>query len=649
MDGLPGPVTIPANPIYNWDEGSGYYLDSTLTATMVVEAQQVQLGSGYDVGWLLAVIPKTNYSEVIDVEVVAQKLNCGLSNRDYIKVECPVVLSATSTAGPFATEAEVCAFNGSGSTWSGAVFNAPGARGVVAGAPAVIYEYGYPNLWDFAFKDSYGETYSDAGYYQYLDSAFEGTGEPTVRWFRVDDNGVIVQTQQVCVVEEEIETPVCGTTVIPLTQGPGSYKLPFLTDNTVGAVIVRLYVGAIPDGVSARHETGGAYNYYSQWVSSGHNPGGECSGFLSEDNCQYGCSQGAGQFNNRAGGANMPILGDTTLRAPGGEPMFLGRVLLEDCESNQGFAKYPYVQINSPNNGYAYLNEDASEYGCDIPNTLGVMGKINLPPNGIHQVSPGSSYGSIAQQPTGTNTEVTPESMASIREILTPFPSPNEVTNPPGTADGDLSYVYPECTYYYYTGFAENDVGLYPQETWSETFQAFQPSGSGEGGYITIKPRQVQLSLTHPSMLMTVIPKTTVDIETIEFTIQSLICNTGFWIHMDCPAPLDAANVTPPQTTVTAANTAAITDTVYIAKPATEQSGQTYVIPASNYLFLGSLVFQDVNGVNKAPAGYYGFANGGLQTVAYVNSYGVVDWYCWNPAADPTCAFVWEPGSLCNP
>ena len=613
--GVASPHTLTGGtlPSYAWQADPNQFVAGA-NQNIIIETQQVQLGAGSG-DWMMAVIPKTQVSpSTLTVEVQ----NGACASRTYVSVYCPVQLTGFNTSSPQDTLDNACTSVVDSSFF---IYNAPGAQGIVSGLPANVYEFGVPNLYDFAFKDANGEVYADAGFYRY-NYTDPTTGEVSAKFFEVDQYGVIVQTNIECTTS----LAPAGESIQVSGLGPGTFNYGVAMGAATGVMVVRFSADAIAESFYARHISGGTNYFYNMLSSSGMSPGNNCYGYLEEINYDG--------TTNYLAAVTAPALavggGTRNTASGGGEPLpyppndyegvWVGRVIDSDCNGTaRGYVKYPFsncywdegLQVNiTPNN-------------LKCGNGAG-MGKLNLPTNGVHNSSP-DQYGSVWSGSTcQTPTSTPPTDGTDYATMLSPWAYSN----------GD--FVYPDST----TNFASG-VDLFDVYAWNESENEWASDGLKTP--IIVKTRQVQISATHPSMMMCVIPKPVATQETTIITIKSIVCNSGFVIWTEAVGPINTINsggtVTvisgaTPFTSSAAACAAPVVNTdFYVVHGAYERdnldiSYKTPGVGTSNLIqnlpYLNDLLFKDVNGVNKADAGYYKCAVGAGFRWFRVDEYGVI-------------------------
>ena len=506
-------IDIPNNtgvalPIYSWDNDNENYVNTTSLDTINVQQQQVQLGAGSG-NWLMAVLPKLE-GQIQTVALEMQQLYCPVGGTAYIQIECAVQLTGFNASFPQATVPLVCEASIENDFF---IYNAPGAQGETNGQPTTIYDSGKPNLYDFVFKDPNGEVYADEGYYKYIDTSINEE-----RYFEVDDHGVVIQTGLDC--QDFLPSVACDTGIFldDEVSGPGTYKVNFATGATTGAVIVRFFPGAIPEGIYVTHTTGGSNVYYNNFSAAGSS--NDATGYANQSAYLSDSLLGSGSRNISAGGEPLPYPATTAT------PVWIGRVVKDEyIASGAGFCVYP--NATSSGGGNPSSNQCPGQE---------VFGKANLPSNGIHDVNT-DEYEYIA------------ESLINSSNFQTMFEFLNPEIN--GGPDANGNFVYPTDT----TGatptsqlnsglfsrfnFTQDNAGNF---FWDEVPPSPDNPSLGNSGYITVNPNQVQLSLNHPGMCMTVIPKTVASDENMELTVQSIFCNSGFWFWFECVSPLNTSS-----------------------------------------------------------------------------------------------------------
>ena len=675
VTGVASPATFTNYPNYTWDEETSTYI-SAGTSTITIVTEQVQFGPAVYAGsesWMMAVFPKTDEAAV-NIKLIMQAIAChdGESTA-RVNIECPQQLPSISVSNAQSTVDDVCIASVPGNIF---VYHAPGAKGTtnlftqpLDSFPETVYPSNFPNLNDFVFQDANAVTYAQAGYYRYYDIFLNEE-----RYFQVDQYGVIIQTQQQCIPPEPATPEVvsCGDALVASGEGPGTYKILFNTGANTGVIVFRAYTGIQPDGILLKHYdiNGNEITTRNAFSCSGHSPGYNCSGDLWEADfdttgaTNTGGNLGFGSRNTSSGGgANMPYptSNSMTNNPTVSEPVFMGRLDIgpttpaDECTAAQaGSVKYPYVFFNGQNWG---LNPNNL-----CPLNTSVYGKNNLPPNGAHQLG-SDTYGALASSASDSQMpNVNYDTQQTIIDILTPYPINQDVVIGQSSFGpiygpnldqpiGEQEYVYPACTVLYEPGFAGPDgTGLYTLYTysndlggWDETPPNSETTSTNNSGYITIKPRQVQVNSLHPGMIHAALKKANATDEVVEVTVQSLFCSSSFLVWLECAnliSLLDSGGVIPlssginGQPTFELACAAPLTpgNDMYVIHGAYERDGSTYKLPGvggsglnKNLPYLGDLAFSNDTATNIKSEGFYSYFDGATRKVMHVDNQGVID------------------------
>ena len=205
----------------------------------------------------------------------------------------------------------------------------------------------------------------------------------------------------------------------------------------------------------------------------------------------------------------------------------------------------------------------------------------------------------------------------------------------------------------YETGFGGAEgTGLYNLYTWNDdmgdwdtTLPNSQTNSTSNSGYITIKPRQVQINNLHPGMIHAALCKTNAVNEVVEVTVQSIACSSGFNLWLECSnviSLLDSGGVVPlfaginPQATsaLGCAAPANPGNNMYLIHGAYELNAAagTYQLPGvggsplnKNLPYLGDLAFFNDTGTSIKPEGFYPYMDGATKKLMHVDEYGVID------------------------
>jgi len=580
-------------PNWTWQNNAGTYewILSTVTSTIEVEQQQVQIGNltqdgnynnaagGYR-GWYTGALPKTDANMQL-AYMKLQSLACGAQGAlgIVVNVNCPRVLDPIyyEPANAYCTqpqENQIDAFTNG--TMNTQIFNVPGAEGISSSfpqyEPITIYDFGVPNRHDLVFYDAYAETpvnpTNTPMWCKYLDP----NGDPKLFEVR---NGIITQTDVLYVPEPAACGEIIQTSAN--TIGGGIYIAESLTGAATGAIIVRVFTGQNPKGLYTKLiDTDGTTvvtrnNSFSVRGSS------DESGSLTQ--AQYEEDSDSVTIQNTgspAGGSAYTLMGTqidpTTVYAEGtGAASDTRTVALYDSycdESGNGqWGSLVFGEISEVFNSYGNLYPDGDISLFELPIYIGSLNTTNAPL---------SATPCVTHEPISNITfpqcsiAFTPENLSSgiynpLGNINLPENLPHLYTGVYGEGGENVAApsveLWNNCVIEIVTGDEFYPLYTYPFTTTGCTDNCLYPlwyydGASGQyiqsGVYyqIGIASPQVQLygsvgsdtTVDSPGWTMAVIPKLTAAEQKIRVEVMSITSNTEFTARIDCPTALTPIN-----------------------------------------------------------------------------------------------------------